>query len=60
MTKSGTSPLFAGFAPVAHPKIVLVVVINEPRGAASGGGSVAAPGVRADHGPSVAHLGRCS
>ncbi len=35
--------LFAGFAPAANPKIVLVVVINEPRGAAIGGGSVAAP-----------------
>ena len=35
--------LFAGFAPAADPKIVLVVVINEPRGAAIGGGSVAAP-----------------
>ena len=35
--------LFAGFAPVAAPKIVLVVVINEPRGTAIGGGSVAAP-----------------
>ena len=35
--------LFAGFAPVADPKIVLVVVINEPRGTAIGGGSVAAP-----------------
>ena len=35
--------LFAGFAPAAHPKIVLVVVINEPRGTAIGGGSVAAP-----------------
>ena len=35
--------LFAGFAPAADPKIVLVVVINEPRGAAIGGGSIAAP-----------------
>ena len=35
--------LFAGFAPAADPKIVLVVVVNEPRGAAIGGGSVAAP-----------------
>ncbi len=35
--------LFAGFAPAADPKIVLVVVINEPRGAAIAGGSVAAP-----------------
>ena len=35
--------LFAGFAPAAAPRIVLVVVINEPRGVAIGGGSVAAP-----------------
>ena len=35
--------LFAGFAPAGDPRIVLVVVINEPRGAAIGGGSVAAP-----------------
>ncbi len=35
--------LFAGFAPAVDPKIVLVVVINEPRGTAIGGGSVAAP-----------------
>ena len=35
--------LFAGFAPAADPKIVVVVVINEPRGTAIGGGSVAAP-----------------
>ena len=35
--------LFAGFAPAADPRIVLVVVINEPRGVAIGGGSVAAP-----------------
>ena len=35
--------LFAGFAPVEDPRIVLVVVINEPRGALTGGGTVAAP-----------------
>ena len=34
---------FAGFAPVFDPRIVLVVVINEPRGAGIGGGAVAAP-----------------
>ncbi len=34
---------FAGFAPAAEPRIVLVVVINEPRGAGIGGGAVAAP-----------------
>jgi len=34
---------FAGLAPVEQPRLVLVVVINEPRGIASGGGEVAAP-----------------
>lgn len=34
---------FAGFAPAVEPRIVLVVVINEPRGAGIGGGTVAAP-----------------
>lgn len=34
---------FAGFAPATEPRIVLVVVINEPRGARIGGGTVAAP-----------------
>ena len=34
---------FAGFAPAENPRIVLVVVVNEPRGAGRGGGSVAAP-----------------
>ena len=34
---------FAGFAPAVDPRIVLVVVINEPRGAGVGGGAVAAP-----------------
>ena len=34
---------FAGFAPAVDPRIVLVVVINEPRGVGIGGGAVAAP-----------------
>lgn len=34
---------FAGFAPAVEPRIVLVVVINEPRGVGIGGGTVAAP-----------------
>ena len=34
---------FAGFAPVSAPRIVLVVVINEPRIGGIGGGEVAAP-----------------
>lgn len=35
--------LFAGVAPVSDPRIVMVVVVNEPRGEARGGGGVAAP-----------------
>ena len=35
--------LFAGFAPLSKPRIVLVVVVNEPRGGLIGGGAVAAP-----------------
>lgn len=35
--------LFAGFAPVTDPRIVVVVVVNEPKGQSRGGGSVAAP-----------------
>lgn len=35
--------LFAGVAPAHAPRIVTVVVINEPKGDAYGGGSVAAP-----------------
>ena len=34
---------FAGFAPASTPRIVLVVVVNEPRGGLIGGGAVAAP-----------------
>ena len=34
---------FAGFAPASAPRIVLVVVVNEPRGGLIGGGAVAAP-----------------
>ncbi|MDH3640795.1 MAG: penicillin-binding protein 2 [Gammaproteobacteria bacterium] len=35
--------LFAGIAPVSEPRIVMVVVVNEPQGEARGGGGVAAP-----------------
>jgi cell division protein FtsI (penicillin-binding protein 3) len=35
--------LFAGVAPVDDPRIVTVVVINEPKGDSYGGGSAAAP-----------------
>ncbi|MEZ5502639.1 MAG: penicillin-binding transpeptidase domain-containing protein [Halioglobus sp.] len=35
--------LFAGIAPIDHPRIVTVVLINEPKGALYGGGAVAAP-----------------
>ena len=34
---------FAGFAPLSAPRIVLVVVVNEPRGGLVSGGAVAAP-----------------
>ena len=34
---------FAGIAPIDDPRIVTVVVINDPKGAAYGGGAVAAP-----------------
>lgn len=34
---------FAGVAPVSNPKIVAVVLINEPSGGVTGGGAVAAP-----------------
>jgi cell division protein FtsI (penicillin-binding protein 3) len=35
--------LFAGIAPIDHPRIVTVVVINDPKGALYGGGAIAAP-----------------
>ena len=35
--------LFAGVAPVDDPRIVTVVVINDPKGEQYGGGAVAAP-----------------
>jgi cell division protein FtsI (penicillin-binding protein 3) len=35
--------LFAGIAPVEDPRLVTVVVINEPQGESYGGGSAAAP-----------------
>ncbi len=34
---------FAGIAPLEDPRLVVVVVVDEPRGAATGGGAVAAP-----------------
>jgi cell division protein FtsI (penicillin-binding protein 3) len=34
---------FAGIAPASQPRIVAVVVVNEPRGRVRGGGAVAAP-----------------
>lgn len=34
---------FAGFAPVDDPRIVVVVVVNEPQGRGTGGGEAAAP-----------------
>jgi len=35
--------LFAGVAPVDNPRIVMVVVVDEPRSSVAGGGGVAAP-----------------
>ncbi|MDO9372724.1 MAG: penicillin-binding transpeptidase domain-containing protein [Gammaproteobacteria bacterium] len=35
--------LFAGFAPASHPRLVMVVMINEPGGTQYYGGQVAAP-----------------
>ena len=35
--------LFAGIAPLRRPRIVMVVVVNEPKGTQVGGGAVAAP-----------------
>jgi cell division protein FtsI (penicillin-binding protein 3) len=35
--------LFAGIAPIDNPRIVTVVVINDPQGERYGGGAVAAP-----------------
>jgi cell division protein FtsI (penicillin-binding protein 3) len=35
--------LFAGIAPIDSPRIVTVVVVNDPKGALYGGGAVAAP-----------------
>jgi cell division protein FtsI (penicillin-binding protein 3) len=34
---------FAGMAPVDHPRLVCVVLINEPKGESYGGGATAAP-----------------
>jgi cell division protein FtsI (penicillin-binding protein 3) len=35
--------LFAGVVPIEDPRLVMVVVVNEPSGGVSGGGAVAAP-----------------
>jgi cell division protein FtsI (penicillin-binding protein 3) len=35
--------LFAGFAPAAEPRIVCVVIVNDPRGGVYYGGAIAAP-----------------
>ncbi len=34
---------FAGIVPVSNPRLVVVVLVNEPRAGVSGGGAVAAP-----------------
>ncbi len=48
VTKSGYADdrymsIFAGFAPVSDPRLVMVVVVNDPRGENYYGGDVAAP-----------------
>lgn len=35
--------LFAGFAPVSDPRVVCVVIVNDPRGGVYYGGAIAAP-----------------
>jgi len=35
--------IFAGFAPATNPRLVVVVMIDEPQGAAYHGGDIAAP-----------------
>ncbi len=35
--------IFAGFAPASNPRVVTVVVVEDPKGARYGGGEVAAP-----------------
>ena len=35
--------LFAGIAPVSNPRIVMVVVVNEPQSGSASGGQAAAP-----------------
>jgi len=42
-TEDSYLSLFAGMAPVSDPRLVMVVVIDEPRGEEYGGGAVAAP-----------------
>jgi len=42
-TEDSYLSLFAGMAPVSDPRLVVVVVIDEPRGEEYGGGAVAAP-----------------
>lgn len=42
-TEDSYLSLFAGMAPVSDPRLVMVVVVDEPRGEEYGGGAVAAP-----------------
>ena len=41
---------FVGFAPASDPKLLCAVIVDEPQSGSIYGGTVAAPGVRADHG----------
>ena len=48
---------FVGYAPVEDPKIVVYVVVDEPQGENTGGGSVAAPIFRDIVEKSLLHMG---
>ena len=41
--KDSYMAIFAGIAPAFNPKIVVVIIIDDPKGEKYGGGSVAAP-----------------
>jgi cell division protein FtsI (penicillin-binding protein 3) len=48
---------FAGFVPAEDPELVIVVMIDEPRGAHYSGGDAAAPAFSAIAGPALVRLG---
>ena len=51
---------FVGMAPVATPRIVVAVMIDEPSGGGYFGGDVAAPGVQRHRAADAAHAGRAA